>query len=140
MFHYTYVRTYIKSLHMAGISSWPSLLIITCRIQKGLSVVNCLLQPLLQPIQRLCSSVINSDRHPPLSNTCIYSLFGTASPHVTFKCKNYYRLRGEIHKTFVRQIDFFADSPNFNPFKLRHLWYLVVSAYKIQFYDWVRQN
>ena len=63
-------------------------------------------------------SVINSDRHPTFSNTCIYSLFGTAPPHAAFKCKNYYRSLGEIRQTFFRQIDFFADSPNFNPSKL----------------------
>ena len=63
-------------------------------------------------------SVINSDHHPPFSNTCIYSLFGTAPPHAAFKCKNYYQSHGEICQTFFRQIDFFADSPNFNPSKL----------------------
>ena len=38
--------------------------------------------------------------------------------HVAFKCNNYYRSCGEIRQTFFRQIDFFADSPNFNPSKL----------------------
>ena len=53
-------------------------------------------------------SVIDSDRHPPFSNT----------PHVAFKRKNYYRSHGEICQTFFRQIGFFADLPNFNPSKL----------------------
>ena len=35
-------------------------------------------------------SVIDSDCHPPFSNTCIYSQFGTAPPHAAFKCKNFY--------------------------------------------------
>ena len=48
----------------------------------------------------------------------MYLLFGTVPPYVAFKCKNYYRSRGEIRQTFFHQIDFFADSPNFNPFKL----------------------
>ena len=39
-------------------------------------------------------SVIDSDRHPPFSNTCIYSLFGTVLPYAAFKCKNYYPLHG----------------------------------------------
>ena len=60
-------------------------------------------------------SVIDSNRHPPFSNT---SLFGTTLPHAAFKCKNYYQSRREICQTFFRQIDFFVDSPNFNSSKL----------------------
>ena len=52
------------------------------------------------------------------NHAIIYSLFGTAPPHTAFKCKNYYRSHGEICQTFFHQIDFFADSPNFNPSKL----------------------
>ena len=67
-------------------------------------------------------SVIDSNRHLPFFNTCIYSLFGTAPPHAAFKCKSYYPSCGEICQTFFlaffRQIEFFADSPNFNPSKL----------------------
>ena len=31
-------------------------------------------------------SVIDSDPHLPFSNTCIYSLFGTAPPRAAFQC------------------------------------------------------
>ena len=79
------IPTYIKSLGILGISSWPRPADDHIPDPEG-TLSSKLPSLAIASTNSVVRFVIDSDSHPPFSNTCIYSLFGTAPPHATFKC------------------------------------------------------